>query len=512
MFVRDYLAHNARSWPDRPAYVSATRRQTWGEVAERSQRLAAALQTLGVEKGEAIATLATDSHEVVEAWYAASTVGAVRVGINFRYSAAEIAHILEDAQVKVLIVQGVCEDAFRSIPQAVRDSITVIGFGSHGFDLDYETLLAGEDPLPHWVELSPDDCIAISYTTGSTGVPKGAVWSHGAVVAAELHTWLQAGGRHDDIFLHCLPAAGVPILLATWNVFSGATVVLMDRFSARGALEAIQQERVTSVLWVPTMMIDVLNDPDIESFDLSSLRLVLYGSAPASPALVRKALETFGCELQQWYGSTEGAAGWYTILHHADHLEALRDRPELLSSCGRPTLHTQLAVHGPDDEDLPAGEVGEICVRGEFVMAGYLRREAETARTLAGGWLHTGDMGRLDPSGYLYLVDRKDFMIISGGYNVYPVVVENVLSDHPGVKAVSVFGIPDERWGEAVLAVVVPSGAVTTDELLDHCRSRLGRFEVPKRIELVDQLPRGATGKVLKRALRDRYRATGQPG
>jgi acyl-CoA synthetase (AMP-forming)/AMP-acid ligase II len=507
MFIRDYLLNNARSWPDRPAYVSGAARRSWGEVTDRSLRLAKALQTLGVRPGDVVATMAEDGHEVIECWYAAGLIGAVRTGVNYRYAPREVAHILDDARVKVLIVEGgACERTFRSLDRPAPEH--VIGFGDHGFDLDYDTLLRVARPDPAMPALRAGECAAISYTTGSTGLPKGVRWSHGGVAAAQVNTWLQAGMRHDDVFLHCLPAAGVPILIATWNVVNGASVVLQKRFSAAEALTLLERERVTSVLWVPTMMNDVLSAPDFAAHDLSALRLVVYGSMPASPALIRRALDGFGCRLQQWYGATEATAGWTNILHHEDHLKAMKDEPELLTSCGRSTLHCDVAVLDDAGEPLPTGEIGEICVRGSTLMLGYQNLPGETAAVLRDGWLRMGDLGRRDERGYYYLVDRKKFMIVTGGYNVYPVVVENVLAEHPVVREVAVVGVPDERWGESVCAVVVAGGPVSADELVAFCRERLAAFEVPKRIDFVDSLPRGATGKVLKRRLRDTYRTT----
>jgi acyl-CoA synthetase (AMP-forming)/AMP-acid ligase II len=215
-------------------------------------------------------------------------------------------------------------------------------------------------------------------------------------------------------------------------------------------------------------------------------------------------MQEFGCELQQWYGATEGAAGWFSILHHEDHLRALASDPGLLQSCGRPTVHTEIAIVSEAGQRLPANEVGEIAVRSETLMSGYLGLPDETRQVLREpGWLRTGDMGRIDEDGYLYLVDRKKFMIITGGYNVYPVVVENVLAEHPAVREAAVVGVPDERWGEAVGALVVSDGTVTGEDLMLFCTGRLARFEVPKHVVLVDRLPRGATGKVLKRAVRE---------
>lgn len=500
MLTRDYLLARARITPERTAYVDGDRRFTWGETVDRAMRLARVLRQRGVGKGDVVASLSLDGIEAVDLWNASAILGSIRTGINWRYAAREIQHILHDAHVQLLLVEsGAPAAALAGVdPSELPDVIT---FGE-GTD-EYESLLADSAPLPpdEWEPLGPDDTIAISYTTGSTGLPKGALWSHGAVVSAQIHTWLEAGGRRDDVYLHCIPSAGVPILLATWNTFVGCTIVLHDRFTPRSVLELIQRERVTSTLLVPTMIGDILNDAEFGSFDLSSLRLVIYGSAPTTTVLVRRAIASFGCELQQWYGSTEGVGGWFTILRHEDHLRALDAAPDLLQSCGKAMVHAEIRIEGEDGRPCPTGTVGEVCIKSDTVMSGYLGLPDETSAALTDGWLHTGDLGRLDDQGYLYLVDRKKFLIITGGYNVYPVVVENAISTHPGVREVAVVGVPDDRWGEAVCAVVVPRepGTIDPAEIADHCRPLLAKFEMPKHVVIVDELPRGATGKVLKR-------------
>lgn len=510
VLLRDYLRQNAVAWPEREAYVSTTARLTWGEVTDRSWRLASLLRHLGVGKGDVVASMSVDTHEMIETWFAANTIGAVRTAVNPRLSTQAVAHILRDAGVKVLIVQGgECEESFRRVGEDLPDDLThVIGFGEHSFDLDYEKLLAEHDPLPRadWPGIDPSDRVAISYTSGSTGMPKGVVADQGAVVSACVNTWFQAGYLTDDVYLHCLPAAGTNILCATGNVFNGAKVVLIGRFSPERALELIAEERVTTTLLVPTMIIDILDSPHFDREKVASLRLLMYGAAPATPALIRRALEEFGCQLQQWYGSTEATGGWTTLLHHHDHFYALEKDPEILTSVGRPMLHVEVAILDEDGRELPRGEIGNVAMRGDMLMEGYLNLPKETAEVLRDGWLYMGDLGRMDERGYVYIVDRKSFVIVTGGYNVYPIAVENVLAEHPKVKEVCVVGISDERWGEVVCAVVVPTASVDEDELIRHCQARLSAYEVPKRVEFVDRLPRGPTGKVLKRKVRDQFR------
>lgn len=509
MLVRDYAARNAATWPDREAYVSSTARLTWGDVVARAWRLAAALRELGVRKGDPVACIAPDTHELVEIWLACCALGAVRVGVNFRYPPDVVAHVLRDSGAGVVIVQGgFCEELVKAVPAEDKTAVgAVIGFGRHTSDRDYEALIANHPPLlpDDWECLEPSDPAMIGYTSGSTAMPKGVVSSHRAVMSMGLNSWYQAGLRPDERYLHCLPTGGGSnILMATWNIFNGATVILLDHFNGQSALDAIEREGVTAAFFVPTMMVDILNCPTFTPKAIETLRLVLYGAAPATPALIERALSEFDCEMQQWYGTTETNVGVLTMLPFRDHLSALSESPDLLTSIGRPTLHTELRIIDEEGNEVPTGEVGIVSVRSEALMDGYRNLPEETSRALRDGWLRLGDLGRQDEQGYVYLADRKEFRILSGGYNVYPTLVENVLAQHPNVSEASVFGIPDERWGEVVVAVVVPLGDLDVAHLREFCRLRLAAFEVPKLFEVANELPRGATGKVAKRDLRDR--------
>lgn len=516
MDIVEYLVRNAEVWPDRPAYTDSTGTYTWADVHRRSLTLAAALSSRGVGAADTVASLSRDRVETVETLFACAWLGAVRTGINYRYSPREVAHLLSDSEAKLVVVEaGGCESLLDAADVRVKARIRVGGDGTDPDDYDVAGRAATLPPARY--PASSDDLVAISYTTGSTGLPKGALWRRGAVPEVLTQTWFQTGVRNDDVFLHCLPAAGVPILLAIANVVNGHHVVLLDRFDAEQALTAIERHRVTYLLVVPTMLQDLCRAAHERACDLSSLRLVLYGSAPATPALIRDAMATFGCELVQWYGSTEGTGGWYSQLTWHDHQAALAldDPNEILSTCGRPFLHTRIELRKPDATRAEAGEVGEVCVSSATLMAGYHNLPEETAAAFDGTWLRTGDLARWTDKGYLQLVDRRKFMIITGAYNVYPVVVETVLAEHPAVAEVCVVGIPDDRWGEAVCAVVVPAQAGRVDpnalrgELSAYARQHLAKFEVPKRIDIVDALPRGVTGKVLKRVVRDSYRSSG---
>jgi acyl-CoA synthetase (AMP-forming)/AMP-acid ligase II len=509
VLLRDYLLRSAEIWPERQAFVSATAALTWGEVADRACRLAAVLRELGVRKGDVVACMSTDTHEVVEAWYASAVVGAVRTGIHHRYSPREAAHILRNSAAKVLLVQGGrAEETIGQIRDLPPTLEHVIGFGDHHLAQSYEELISARDPLPRadWPELGPGDVATIGYTSGSTGLPKGAVSTHGAIVAAALNTWCQAGVWHEDALLNCISClGGANIIFTGGNVFTGAKTVLLDRFSPERFQELVERESVTVTLMVPTMMQDVLDSADFNRGSLGSLRLMIYGAAPATPSLIRRALHDFRCELQQWYGSTEATGGWSAILHHREHLRALREAPEILSSVGRPTLHTELRIVDDNGKPLDRGQIGTVAIRCPTLMNGYLDAPEETAEVLRDGWLVVGDLGYQSEQGYLFIVDRKKFKIVTGGFNVYPVMVENVLAEHEAVSEVCVVGIPDRRLGEVVCAVVIPAKPVDPAELTEYCRGQLASYAVPRRIDFVESLPRNPAGKVLKQQVRDRY-------
>lgn len=506
LFVRDYLLGNERAWADRVAYTSKSTHRTWREVAARSRRLATALRRLGVGPGDVVGTMGSDGHEVVELWFAASMIGAVRTGVNPRYSASGMEHVIRDSEVKVLVVEGgKCETDLEGMTERPTSLQAVIGFGEHHQALDYDTLLAEADELleADWAPIADDDVAMISYTSGSTAGPKGVVATHAAITLVQTNTWFQAGMGSHEVFLHTLPASGTNILMATWNVFNGSTVVLVDRFETRTAIDAVANEGVTTAFFVPTMLQDVLDVLEQEQRQLPDLRRVIYGAAPSTPALIRRVATVLGCELQQWYGSTEATAGWTTLLSGEDHVRGLDDKPHILQSVGRPTLHTELRIVDDDGNELPRGEVGAIAARSATTMLHYRNLPEQTAAVLRrGDWLEVGDVGYQDEDGYVYVLSRKDFMIISGGYNVFPTIVENCLAEHPRIDEAVVFGLPDERWGEVVSAALVVNGEIDEEQVRDFCRATLASYEIPRQIFVVEAFPWGSTGKTSRTDVR----------
>ncbi|MGD9941988.1 MAG: class I adenylate-forming enzyme family protein [Burkholderiaceae bacterium] len=500
--LSDMLRNAARRWPDDPAYAYQTRTYSWSQTDRRVDALAAALSARGIGPGEVVASLTRDGPVMVELVYAAARIGAIRVGLNYRMSAGEIETIVRHCSCRLVIV----DSAFRELLPRI-DDLQVIeagdereNFGDYGDELQrYDGATAVEHR---------HDVAQYCYTTGSTGRPKAAIWSHEAVDYAMSHTLLDFEFRKDDVWLHTFPGAGTPIVLALWNVEKGFKTVVMPGFEPTSALELMERHGVTRVLLVPTMLNALCEEQAKRPRRLDSVRCITYGSAPTPPALIRRAAKTFpNAGFEQLYGATEGCGGFFTKLSQQDHDRALAGDEGLLESCGMATPHAIVRILRDDGSPCEPDEIGEVGVQGGFIMRGYLNEPELSAVALRHGCYMTGDMGRIDARGYLYLVDRKQFMIISGGYNVYPIEVENALAAHPDVLEVCVFGVPDAHWGEAVHAAVVlrEGAAASTGALLEWCRGRLAKFKVPKSIELRDALIRGGTGKIQKRAERERY-------
>ncbi len=502
--ISDFLRTQAIRRPDCPAYIYLHGFVTWRELDRRIDALAWGLHNRGVRKGDVVAVCVADGPVQIEMLFATARAGAIRVGLNYRFSPLDVERLVSHSGARLIVA----ETAFLELVKLCDVELGVVDAGDgQGARGDYETLL-DFDAGAYWDSAVGSDYAQICYTTGSTGNPKGALWRHSAVVHAMGFTLLDIGVSEDDVYLHCLPAAGVPSVLATWNVMLGFATVVMPRFEADVALDLIEQHRCTATLWIPTMLTAVCEEAERKPRDVSSMRKILYGSASTPPALVRRGSKVFdGVAFEQVYGSTEGAGGWFTKLSAADHVRAIAGDGSLLASCGQPTIHTRVRIMDEDGKPCPVGEVGEICVAGDYVMDGYFKERELTLLALRDGWLHTGDMGRLDENGYLFLVDRKQFMIITGGYNVYPIEVENVIAAHPSVLEVCVFGVPDPKWGQAIHAAVVPRQGCTIDivQIRAWCTDRMARFKLPKSIEVRGALIRGATGKILKRAEQNRY-------
>jgi long-chain acyl-CoA synthetase len=486
------LRHAARVAPARTAVRFGDVTVTYAETWERCRRLAGALGGLGLARGDRVAVVARNSHRYVELYHAIPGAGFVLVPLNHRHADAELRYALEDSGARVLFT----DRAIGDLPACVEHVIDA----AEGYD----ELLDGASVADFPDDVAEDDLAGIFYTGGTTGGAKGVMLRHRSLVSNAMHVQAVWPFDAETCFLLVAPMfhlAGTLAVLPT--VWHGARQVVLPAFDAAAALDLIEAEGVTATQVVPSMLAALCDEQLDRPRDVASLRYLTFGGAPSATETLRRARRAFpDAELMTMYGATETAP----LVTAVRHLERLLDTPRA-RTCGRPLIGVELRIVDPADRTpLAAGEVGEVAVRGPNVMLGYWEKPGQTADALVDGWYHTGDLGRLDEDGYVYLVDRAKDMIVSGGENVYSTEVEDVLYRHPAVAEAAVFGVPDERWGEAVHAVVVARSTVTEEELVTFCRDAIAGYKVPKRIELRDEpLPKSGAGKVLKRDLRAPY-------
>jgi acyl-CoA synthetase (AMP-forming)/AMP-acid ligase II len=496
---------NGQHWPQKDAFVEIDRRVPWGEFDARTDALGRAIRSFEVRPGERVAIVASDCIEVAETMIACAKIGAIRVGLNARLAAAEILALLKDCTPRLIFVQS----SHRSIVDALRADLEasphgpeIVGFGAaHGMKLDYEDLIARHRCCKELIH-TPFEIVMIAYTTGSTGLPKGAIYPHEKFLNTILYTSLMEGLTHDAVWLHAMPAAGVPMMHLLRNLFQAATTAIVGPWDAQRALSLISREKATNCVLVPTMLNSLMNVANFGSYDVSSMRLLGYGASPLPPGTIRDAMKMFGCPFLQMYGTTE-LLGMATMLHPSDHELGLGSKPELLASAGRPLSWVDTKIVSEEGDEVPIGEIGELLVRSDVAFPGYWGAPEKTAEVMMDGWVKTGDLARRDAGGYIYLSVRAKFRIKTGGYNVFPTEIENVLAEHPAVDEVAVFGLPDPVWGDRIEAVVSLKRGQSAhpDELKDFCRDKIANFKIPKRIEVWEQLPKGVTGKIQKRAI-----------
>ncbi|MFO1196035.1 MAG: long-chain fatty acid--CoA ligase [Burkholderiaceae bacterium] len=505
-YLTQSLHRSLQQRPNEVATVFGKRRQTWAQFGDRVARAAGALRALGVKPDDRVALMALNSDRYLEYYLATWWAGAVVNPVNVRWSPAEVAYSLDDCDTAVLIV----DDTFKAMAADLRARSKALRTVIHVGDgdppegmLSWERIVAAAAPVAD-AHRSGEDLAGIFYTGGTTGFPKGVMLTHTNLASNALGDVADGLVAPERPALVAAPmfhlAAGA---LMMCNLIVGNTFVIVPAFTPAGVLEAIQSERVKSALLVPTMIQMVIDFPGFKDYDTSSLTDVAYGASPISEGVMKRALAALpNARFTQAYGMTEVSPcatflkPWY---HTAEGQKAGK-----LRSAGRAMTACEVRIVDPQDNEVPRGTVGEICVRGPGVMKGYWNKPELTAQALRGGWMHTGDAGRMDDDGFVFIVDRVKDMIVTGGENVYSVEVENALSQHPAVAVASVIGIPDDKWGEAVHAVVVlkPGQSVTKEALIAHTHTLIANYKCPRSVEFRDALPLTGAGKVQKTELR----------
>jgi len=487
------------------------RRSSFAQFAARSRRLASALDRLGLKSQERVAILAMNCAEYHEVYGACEVASYILAPVNFRLAPPEIDWILKDAAPRVLIF----ESQYASVVEKLRAELpaiqhyVVIGDSVPPWALRYDAVIDGGSETGPALAPAASDIHSLMYTSGTTGRPKGVMITHEAMLALGEAWSMELGADLGDRILLAMPLFHIGARSQGYCVtFRGGALVVQRAFDARVVAETVQRERITQLHLAPTLMQQVLDLPEIDSYDFSSLRTINYAAAPMPRTTLKRALRRFGPILINGYGQTEGSGLSLRKAYH--RVEGTEQDVARLSSVGQAIYDTAVKIVDEQDAELPAGSIGEICLRSRQNMLGYWNNSAATIDTLRGGWLHTGDLGRMDQGGFVYLIDRKKDMIISGGENVYSREVEEALMSHWAVAEAAVIGVPDAKWGEAVKAVVVlkPGMAIPAADLIAHCRGQIAGYKCPKSITFTVDLPRLPSGKTNKVALRQQFGGT----
>ena len=512
MNIGKLLTKSAHTFPGNLAIAYGSKELTYAEFNARANRLANGLSRLGVQQGDNVAVLMYNCPEMLESMFACFKAGCGTIPINFRLHPKEFAFIIDHSEAKAVIISPEFSEAIIGI----RDDIPQVKYiisvsGARDSFLDYETVLSVESDRFEDANVAPDDVAWLFYTSGTTGQPKGAMLTHRNLLGMTMNFYADMcpGFGPNDVALHAAPLSHGSGCYALPNVGKAAANVILDAksFDPEQVLKAIEAYRVTNMFAAPTMIKLLIESPAIDEYDHSSLKALNYGGAPMLVEDLMQAMKKLGPCLVQLYGQAESPMT-ITYLSHDDHtLDGDPDQMRRLASAGIPRTNVEVKIFGPDDNELLPGEMGKIVTRSDLVMRGYWRDPEATAETLRNGWLHTGDMGYIDECGYLFLMDRSKDLIISGGENVYPREIEEVIVQHPAVREVAVIGIPDSVWGESIKAVVslVPDREVTETELIDFCTNHIARYKRPKSVDFVEELPKNNYGKIVKRELRAKY-------
>jgi acyl-CoA synthetase (AMP-forming)/AMP-acid ligase II len=514
MNTTDFLSIAGAICSERDCIVFEGERWTYGQIGERVNRLANALVKLGIRQGDRIGILQVNCNQYIESYFAAAKLGAIFVPLNFRAKADELAYMIGNSEIKILFVGSRYLDMIKGmLPQlpSVKECISIDPESGSS----YENLIHSSSPDDVFCEVGDEDITILMYTSGTTGRPKGVPLRHSAFVTYVLDNVEPANpdiGERNLLTVPMYHVAGIQAMLAA--IYGGRTLVLMRQFEVKEWIETIEREQVTRAMLVPTMLKRVIDDAEFGQHDLSSLKVITYGAAPMPFEVIHKAIGVLPwVRFINAFGQTE-TASTITTLGPEDHrIEGTEEEKQkklkrLTSSIGKPLPDVEVKIVDEEGKSLPALQVGEILAKGPRIMTGYWQDEQKTSQVMTkDGWLRTNDMGWMDEEGYIYLAGRGDDMIIRGGENISPEEVEDVLRSHPKVDEAAVIGVPDPEWGQQPRAIVVlkKGEGATSEEIIEHCRSRLAGFKRPRSVIFVDSLPRNPMGKVLRKNLREEH-------
>jgi len=503
----DIPRKSALNFPDKEAIVFEQIRLTYEKLNHRINRLANALAKMGCRPGDRLTVLAENTHKYLEVYFAAAKLGMSVTPLNYRLSDDEIIHIVNDSEASCFFAGDGYEERVSKMHDRLQAINAWIGFDHHspGF-IVYEDMLKDASEKEPDVEVDEDDPAVLMYTGGTTGLPKGVMLSHRNILTGVISANLMSGITSEDATCFVLPLFHVSFWPAFCLLLAGGKVAINRKPDLNEILRIIQDERCTHMNAVPTVYGWLLQFGNVDAYDLSSLKLLSYAGSPFPPEVLKQCMEKFGSIFAQGYGATETAGGAISLLRDEDHAVS-GPKAGLLVSAGKASLCSEIRIVDENGLALPSHQTGEIVVKGKHVMMGYWKNPELTQKTLQGGWYHTGDMGYMDDNGYLFLLDRKADMIVTGGENVYPKEVEDVLYEHLAVSMAAVVSAPDQKWGERVQAVVVlkPDQITTEEELIGFCKKKLGGYKWPKAIAFWESIPTTPIGKILRKDVKKKF-------